>query len=213
MSSARWSLLRLVPRAAIFVTAIAELAAGDLAYGTFCMVALALTLIPAIHARRLDAGVPLEIELVLLWFMVTDMTFGNLLGLYRVPYFDTALHLSSSILVALLGFLAIYVLHLTHSTRFHPWLDSIAILIVTLGIGALWEIAEYGVDQLMSRRTQGSPTLSALDDTMVDLMMDGLGGVIGAVLGPLYIRYSRRSRIVVAAFSDLFDGRPHAATQ
>lgn len=27
--------------------------------------------------------------------------------------------------------------------------------------------------------------LSALDDTMFDLMLDGVGGVIGAMIGPL----------------------------
>jgi hypothetical protein len=198
---------RLGPRAAILLTAVAEIARGDLLYGGFCLVALAITLVPAIHARRIDAGVPIEIELVLLWFMVTDMTLGNWIGLYRIAWYDKALHLSSSILVALVGFLAIYVLHLTHRTRFHPWLDAVAILLVTLGVGALWEIAEYGVDQLFERRTQMAPNFNAIDDTMFDLMMDGLGGVIGAVLGPLYIRHSRRSRAIVDAFAGFIAGR------
>jgi len=196
---------RTVPRAAILVTAVAEVVRGDVLYGGFCLVALALTLVPAIRARRMAAGVPIEIELVLLWFMVADMTLGNWLGFYRLSWYDKALHLSSSVLVALLGFLAIYVLHLTHRTRFHPWLDAVAILLVTLGIGALWEIAEYGVDQVFARRTQGAPNLSPIDDTMFDLLMDGLGGVIGAVLGPLYIRHSQRSRVVVDAFAELIE--------
>lgn len=207
MSAIRPWLVRLLPRAAILATAFAEIAEGDVEYGAFCFVALLLTLAPAIRARSLDAGVPLEIELVLLWFMVADMTLGNGLGLYHITWFDKALHLSSSVLVALLGFLAIYVLHLTHHTRFHPFLDAVAILLVTLGIGALWEIAEYGVDELFARATQGSPGLSKIDDTMFDLMMDGLGGVIGAVLGPLYIRHSKRSRAIVSTFSELLEGR------
>lgn len=207
MSPTRSSILRLIPRVAILATAVAEIVVGDIAYGLFCLAALGLTLIPAIRAHRMDAGVPLEIELVLLWFMVTDMTFGNLLGLYRLTYYDKVLHVSSSILVALLGFLAIYVFHMTHGTRFRPWLDSVAILMVTLGIGAAWEIAEYGVDRLFARSTQGAPNLSALDDTMVDLVMDAIGGTIGAVLGPLYIRYSKRSRVVVDAFTELLAGR------
>lgn len=189
------------------MTALAEIARGDLLYGSFCLVALAITLVPAIRARRIDAGVPLEIELVLLWFMVTDMTFGNWLGLYRIAWYDKALHLSSSILIALVGFLAIYILHLTHGTRFHPWLDALAILLVTLGVGALWEIAEYGVDQLFARHTQAAPNFGPHDDTMFDLMMDGLGGVIGAFLGPRYIRYSRRSGAIVDAFAELIEGR------
>jgi hypothetical protein len=91
--------------------------------------------------------------------------------------------------------------------RFHPRLDAVAILLVTLGVGALWEIAEYVVDQVFGRRTQGAPNLSAIDDTMVDMMLDALGGVLGAIIGPLYIRYSRRSRAVIDAFATLIEGR------
>ena len=211
MSSVRPWLARLVPRGAILVTAIAELASGDLLYGSFCLVALVLTLAPAIHARRSDAGVPLEIELVLLWFMVTDMTLGNWLGFYHLSWYDKALHLSNSVMVASIGFLTIYVLHLTHHTRFHPVLDGVGIFLITLGIGALWEIAEYGVDHLFARASQGAPGLSPLDDTMFDLVMDGLGGVLGAVLGTLYIRHSRRSRTIVRAFRALLEERGHIA--
>lgn len=196
----RW-VLRALPRLAILVTAGALVASGDIQYGVFCVVALVLTLIPAIHARNLDAGIPIEIEIAILWLMVTDMTLGNALGLYSLAWYDKALHLSSSALVAMIGFLAIYVLHLTHKTRFHPRIDGLAILLVTLGVGALWEIAEFAVDQILGRRSQGSPNLTALDDTMFDLILDGVGGLLGSVLGPLYIRYSKRSRDLVEAFA------------
>lgn len=62
-------------------------------------------------------------------------------------------------------------------------------------------------DQLFARKTQGAPNQSPSDDTMFDLMMDGLGGVIGAILGPLYIRRSRRSRVLVDAFAEFIEGR------
>lgn len=199
---------RVLPRAAIFVTAIAELVDGDVLFGSFCLIALALTLVPAIRARSLDARIPVELELALLWLMVMDMTLGNSFGLYtKLSWFDKALHFTSSTLIGMIGFLAIYVLHLTHRTRFHWWIDGIAILLVTLGIGALWEIAEYGVDQLFARRTQGSPGLSAIDDTMFDLILDAIGGGVGGVLGPLYIRHSRRSRARSEQFAKILAQR------
>ena len=208
MPSGSWSkTLRVLPRAAILVTAGAELANGSLVYGAFCLVALGLTLVPAVRARSLDAGIPLELELGVLWLMIADMTLGNWLGLYHLTWYDKALHFSSSSLVGVVGFLAIYVLHLTHRTRFHPWLDGLAILLVTLGIGAAWEIGEYGVDRLLGSRTQGAPNMNALDDTMVDLLLDGLGGVIGAILGPWYIRRSTSSRKRVASFGRLLERR------
>jgi hypothetical protein len=71
---------------------------------------------------------------------------------------------------------------------------------MTLGIGALWEIVEYGSDQLLYgniasiQKQQGSPTLDPLDDTMIDLIADLAGGIAGAIFGGLYIRYSHRTR-------------------
>jgi hypothetical protein len=197
----RRSILRLLPRAAIFATSIAELASGDVLYGAFCLVALGITLIPAIHARHLDTGVPLGIELTLLWLMLADMTLGNALGMYRLAWFDKAVHLSSSLLVGMLGFLAIYVMHQVHKTRFHPWLDGIAIFLVTLGIGAFWEIAEFAVDQLFDRVTQGAPNMSPLDDTMFDLLADAIGGVAGAVIGPFYIQRADHTRSQIRRLS------------
>ncbi|MGE0869738.1 MAG: hypothetical protein AB7P03_14330 [Kofleriaceae bacterium] len=207
MSIRPW-LVRGVPRAAILTTGVAEIVKGDVFYGAFCIVALTITLIPAIYARSPDAGVPLEIELALLWLMVTDMTLGNWLGLYvRLPWYDKVLHLSSSILLGTIGFLVVYVLHLTGRTRFHPWLDGVAILIVTLGIGALWEIAEYAVDGLLGRTTQTAPGFSRIDDTMTDLILDGVGGIVGAVLGAQYIRRSKRSRKRVEALAEIIAHR------
>ena len=182
-------------RVVIFLTAVATMVRGSVLYGLFCLLALGLTLVPAIIARSTRARTPFELELVLLVLMVGDMTLGNLLGLYvMLPGYDKVLHLGGSTLIGLIGFLAVYLLHATGRTDLRPWLDGILILFVTLGVGALWEISEYAVDHLLGRATQGSPGMSPLDDTMIDLVLDGVGGVVAAVLGPLYMRYSARSR-------------------
>ena len=194
----RFDMLRMLPRLAILATAIGELLAGDIQYGVFCLVALAITLIPAIHARRLDAGIPLALELGLLWLMVADMTLGNWLGLYTLTWYDKAIHFSSSLLVGMIGFLAIYVFHLVNEPRVQPWVMAVGIFLVVLGVGALWEIAEYAVDHLFGRSTQGSPNMDALDDTMVDLMLDAAGAVIAAFLGTRYILRRSASRMAAS---------------
>lgn len=192
---------------------LAELASGDLVYAVFCLAALALTLAPAFHAGTLDAGIPLALEVGVLWIMIADITLGNSLGLYRLPWFDKLLHVSSSTLVGGIGFLAIYALHETHGARCHPWLDGAAILLITLGVGALWEIAEYAADALFARRTQGSPNMSALDDTMLDLALDGIGGAVGALLGPRYLRRAApiAKRLAAFAAAGAVNGRGGAA--
>lgn len=209
-SSTRWvrPSLRAFLRGAILITAIVEIGRGDVLYGVYCLCALALTTALTRLALRAGTTSLISIDLVLLSLIVSDMTLGNLLGLYLSwHWYDKALHFGSSILIGMLGFLVIYVVHVTGRTRFHPWLDGVAILLVTLGLGAIWEIAEYGVDRLLDRATQGAPGLAALDDTMIDLVLDGVGAVVAAVLGPLYMRRSRRSRRRVHAIAELLARR------
>ncbi|NVB79092.1 MAG: hypothetical protein HOV81_11895 [Kofleriaceae bacterium] len=193
----------MIPRIAIFLTALAQMASGDVLYGVFCLFALAITLIPAIATGRLDAGIPLVLELGLLCLMITDMTLGNLWGFYRLPWYDKAIHLGSSLLVGMIGLLAIYVLDQTGRVRFHPWLAGLAILLVTLGVGALWEIAEYIIDQLFDRAAQTSPGMSEIDDTMIDLILDGVGGLAAALVGPYFIRHSHRTQVELRELADL----------
>ncbi|MEA3247304.1 MAG: hypothetical protein U9Q74_14215, partial [Gemmatimonadota bacterium] len=48
---------------------------------------------------------------------------------------------------------------------------------------------------------QGSPLLSPLDDTMWDLILDGVGGALGGLAGSTYIRRSRRSAARILAYA------------
>lgn len=189
-------------RAAVVATAAFHFAQGQVLYALLCVAAVALVMVPAYVARTSRVSLPLEVELVLLWWLVMDMTLGRLGGLYDTSiWFDKALHLGNSALLGMVAFLAVYVLHFTNKTATSAWIDGLAILLVTLGLGALWEIAEYASDLAFQKGAQGSPLLSPLDDTMWDLILDGIGGGIGAVLGPLYMRRSRRSRRHAEAFA------------
>lgn len=85
-------MIRLAPRVAILLTAAVQLMSGSLLHGLFCLLALALTLGPAVKARSLDAGIPIELELAALWPMIADMTLGEWLGFYQLPWYDKLLH-------------------------------------------------------------------------------------------------------------------------
>jgi hypothetical protein len=195
-------------RAAAVATAILHVIGGDVIYGIYCAAAVAMALVPAYLARSFRAVWPVEIEIAYLWFLISDMTLGNLAGLYlELPWYDKALHLGNAILVGMVAFHAVYLAHFLGRVRRHPWIDGAAILLVTLGLGATWEIGEYAVDHALGRATQGSPVQAPLDDTMWDLILDGVGGVIGAVLGPLYMFRSPRSRSRVEAVGRLIEER------
>jgi hypothetical protein len=188
----------------ILLTAVVHAAQGALLYVLLCLAAIALVGVPALMARTSAVNVPVEVELVLLWWLVGDMTLGRLARLYDTSiWFDKALHLGNSVLLGMLAFVAVYVLHFTRRFPAARIVTGAVIVLLTLGIGALWEILEYVSDALFAKGAQGSPALAPLHDTMWDLILDGFGGLIGGVFGPIYMRYSKRSRCRILAFADL----------
>ena len=190
-----------VLRALLLVTATAFIAQEAWLYAIFCVTSVLLVGLPAYLARTSKANLPVELELILLWFLVADNTLGRLVALYGTPWFDKTLHLGNSVFIGFIGFLVAYVLLYTERLRTSPLFTGAVILLATSGIGALWEIVEYVLDLMLHRSAQGSPIMTPLDDTMWDLILDGAGGALGAIFGPLYIRHSNRSRCRFAAFA------------
>ena len=199
----RWELITgWVLRAGMLATAVAHAVLGDIAGAVICMIALAVAVTPTIIARTTSLAFPFEVELVVLWLAAAHLSLGRLLNLYdRVPWFDKVLHFSDSLLIGFVAFLTVYIAHYIRNEKPHPWIDGIAIFLATLGLGAFWEIIEFAEDQLLGTRTQGSPNMSAIVDTMWDLIIDGAGGVIAAIIGPWFMHHSRRSRDRVKQFA------------
>ena len=192
-------------RALILVTGAFHLLEGAVLYGLLCFGALALILAPSLVVRSTRLTIPVEIELFVLWWLVTDMTLGRFLDLYgTLPLYDKAIHFGNSGLLAIISFLAIYALRMTCRIRTGFVLNLTAIFLLTLGAGALWEIVEFGIDAALSAGAQGSPVMAPLEDTMWDLIVDGLGGLLGGLLGALYMRHSKRSRARWNRFVDRF---------
>lgn len=199
-------------RALILATALWHVIHGAYLFSLLCAVAIGVALIPAYLARSNQASIPFEVELVLLWWLVADMSMGRVFRLYDTSlWFDKVLHLGNSILLGMVGFLVVYVLHFTGKLSASRAVCGIFIVIVTLGVGAVWEIAEYLSDLAFGLGAQGSPLQTPLDDTMSDLILDGLGGGLGAVLGPLYMSSGRNRRRSAAFASQWAERRDRGA--
>ena len=149
-----------VLRLLIVGTAVAHVAQGRYLYALLCVVVIALLVAPPLLARSSRANVPIELELLALWGAVGDMTLGRLAGLYGgTVWFDKVLHFGNSVLIGIVAFLFVYALHVTGRLRTSVGVDGLVILLLALGIGALWEIAEYVADLVFGEGAQGSPGL------------------------------------------------------
>lgn len=201
-------------RILILATAVIHVFHGRYLYALLCAAVIAVLVVPPLLARSSHANVPVELELAALWGAVSDMTLGRLAGLYaETVWYDKLLHFGNSVIIGLLAFAIVYALRMTGRLRTSAATDAVVILLLALGVGALWEIAEYVTDLAFHRGAQGSPAMAPLDDTMWDLILDGIGGVIGGVGGAWYIRRSRRTARRTLAFARLVPPGPEPSAE
>lgn len=194
-------------RAAILATAAIHVYFGEYMYVLMCLIAVPVVLTPPLLAQTGKANVPIELELTLLWWIVADMTLGRVAMLYeKWVWFDKLLHFGNSVVLGTVAFLFIYALYMTGRLRTSTLVQGLLIFLVTLGLGGFWEIVEYLADLTFEHGAQGSPVMAPLDDTMWDLIFDGAGGLLGAILGPWYIAWSERSDCRINAFAELVPG-------
>jgi len=172
----------------------------------------------------LGIKLPVSWRLVYLSFIIAAMYLGEIHSFfYKFLWWDDLLHTCSAMLityVAWLGFILLYGKDL-RTSGLRPILPAVCIFFFTIGFGALWELLEFGADQLfgvnmLKGRDSTLPGSvydygRALINTMQDLGLDALGALLVAVgawfhlsregrfsrafgyLGEQYIRANRSS--------------------
>jgi uncharacterized membrane protein YjdF len=92
-----------------------------------------------------------------------------------------------------------------------PGFVSLFAFMFAVGVGALWEIFEFGMDNLfdmnMQKEMLGDP--SGLTDTMWDLIVDTAGASIIATLGYGYIKTQGNKSFLERWISSFINNNPH----
>lgn len=161
---------------------------------------LLLTSLPLLFFRRYEIYIPPVFECLAIAFIFASLFLGEVRGYYlRFWWWDIALHTSSGVLLGILGFLLVYILNETPRVdlNMRPGFVAFFAFCFAVAFGGLWEIFEFSMDQLAGANMQkpflGDP--SGLTDTMWDLIVDTLGGIVISVLGYLYTKRGATSFI------------------
>jgi uncharacterized membrane protein YjdF len=161
---------------------------------------MAICLTPVLFRKRLPVEVPSEIQIAVVLFTFATLFLGEVWSYYeRFWWWDLALHGTAGLLLGLFGFLTVYMLNENRAVDLHmrPSFVALFAFFFAVGIGALWEIFEFGMDQIFGLTMQkpmfGDP--SGLTDTMWDLILDTLGAAIVSVLGWRYLKRVRRAPV------------------
>ncbi len=161
---------------------------------------MSLMLIPILLGHKFQLDIPSEFQILAIIFVFASLFLGEVRSYYdKLWWWDIVLHASSGLLLGILGFLLVYILNENEQAEIHmrPRFVAFFAFIFAVAVGAIWEIAEFGADQLFGANMQ-KPMLgddSGLTDTMWDLIVDTVGAFIISVLGWSYMVRSEVSFI------------------
>jgi hypothetical protein len=173
---------------------------GNWMHVVLVIAVMAATLAPEVLRRRLPVEIPSEIQIVAILFVFATLFLGEVRDYYeRIWWWDLALHGTAGLLIGLLGFLFVYVLNESRTVQLQMRASFVALFafVFALGIGNLWEIFEFAMDEAfgltMQKPTASDP--SGLADTMQDLIVNAVGAAIVSLAGWRYIGQARRRHV------------------
>ena len=147
--------------------------------------ALVLTVLPPIIDDRFNIHLPMSFLAAISLFVFGTLFLGEVFDFYnRYWWWDILLHGASAAGFGIIGFLFVFYLFQGDKYDAPPWALAMFAFSFALAIGALWEIFEFGMDQLFGLNMQKS----GLVDTMADLIVDTLGAFLGAFSGFVWLK-------------------------
>ncbi|MGQ9586836.1 MAG: hypothetical protein ACUVT7_00420 [Thermoplasmata archaeon] len=188
----RLRLLSRAMQAGMVAVVLAGLITGNFTWIPAALVSLFISEVPSMLGRDLRIVLPVELNFWIVLALFLHVV-GGFSGFYdRVSGWDHVTHVLSASLVAALGFVLVVAID--------KYVDSIDlpgpflaffIVMFTMAFGVIWELLEFGNDQLTGSKLQYS-----LSDSMVDMMFDAFGGIIVAAAGAHYLTHASPERFV-----------------
>ena len=168
-----------------------------------CFTALLVMFLPSMLERRFHIDIPNYMYVLYFVFLYCAVYLGEVRNFYFVvPHWDTILHGFSGAMLGALGFVLVNLLNDSPRVRMQlsPAFVAIFAFCFALAAGVVWEIYEYMMDGLLGMNMQHFSTdqgvllqgRMALQDTMKDLIVDALGGLIIAVTGYITLRWPKK---------------------
>lgn len=199
--------LAYVLQSAIGIVAIGAVFASQWLTAVTGAAVLLISFLPAMIERELRLHLPIEFSLIVNFFLYASFALGEVRDFYqRIWWWDLLLHSISAIVIGLIGFLIIYVFHMTRRVEIAPVYIAVGTFCFALALGTLWEIFEFSMDWFFEFSMQRS----GLVDTMTDLMVDTVGALLVSVAGFVYVR-GGDSMIVDRTLSRFLERNPRLA--
>ena len=164
----------------------------------FVAAIMGVTLAPLV--LHMPVELPSEIQIVAVLFIFATLFLGEVRDWYdRFWWWDAALHTTSGLLLGMVGFMFVYILNEDRNVDLHmrPSFVALFAFFFAVGIGAIWEVFEFAMDQFFGTNMQpATPNdSSGLTDTIHDLIVDTVGAAVVALGGWRYLKRSRQPHV------------------
>lgn len=112
---------------------------------------LLMLLIPSFVQVTFRIELPTVLESIILLFIFAAQILGEINGFYvKIPFWDTMLHTLNGFLAAAIGFSLVDILNKSEKLVFNlsPFFAVMVAFCFSMTIGVVWEIFEFGMDQI-----------------------------------------------------------------
>lgn len=112
---------------------------------------LILLLVPSFVQVTFRVELPTFLESIVLLFIFAAQILGEISGFYVIfPFWDTMLHTLNGFLAAAIGFSLVDILNKNEKLVFYlsPFFSVMVAFCFSMTIGVIWEIFEFGMDQI-----------------------------------------------------------------
>lgn len=178
--------LRLLSRlmqVGMLAVGLAGIVTGNFSWLPSAFISLLISEIPSILARDLKLVLPFQFNFLIVFALFLHVV-GGFYGFYdTISWWDHLTHAMSASLVASLGLVFVVSIDRYYESICLPkTFIAFFIIMFTMAFGVIWELTEFGVDELT-----GSLMQYSLDDSMLDMLFDGFAGFFVAAATTQYL--------------------------
>lgn len=170
-----------------------------------CVTGFVTINIPAFIQRKFKIYIPSILQLIAVLLIYAHFILGEIFRAYdHLMWFDKTLHVLNGLAFALLGFSMVNLLNNSydHHKRLSPFFVAFFSFCFCLAVSYVWELLEFSIDSIfkinMQRWKDGLVDIGSgvnahtqgtgLIDTMIDMLVMMLGGVLVCVVGYISLK-------------------------
>lgn len=166
-----------------------------------CILGIFAIALPSMLTRKFKVEIPDKMYYLYLIFLYAAIFLGEVQDFYyTVPYWDTILHGFSGIMTGFIGFSLIDILNNENKkVKLSPFFIAFFAFCFAIQVGVIWELYEFTSDGVFGTNMQkfnlrdGTSFIgrNALEDTMEDLIVDGVGAFVASTIGYVSLKYKK----------------------